>query len=507
MKGTRVAVIGAGPGGLGLGLLLRRAGIEDFVIFDRAPGVGGTWRHNTYPGAACDVPSHLYSFSFLLNPHWTTTFAAQPEILAYFEWAADVGGLRPHLRLRTGVESATWDETTRHWCVRTDTGEHWQAQVVVSAVGMFNAPAIPDLPGLADFAGPVMHSARWDHEVSLTGKRVGVVGTGASAVQIVPAIAAETARVVVFQRSAPWIMPRGDAPIGAEDQQRFATDAMAARRHRHGIYRFYEANTLTRADDPKAAAFERYARDHLESAVADVDLRTRLTPRYAIGCKRILLSDDWYPTVQRSDVEVVSEPIERVAPGGILTGGGVTGGRITGASASGGVGDGGAHDSGGRHHDLDVLVLATGFHATDYLAGVEVVGRDGRNLRDEWRTEPRAYLGTTVPGFPNLFVFYGPNTNQGGNSILIILEAQARYVLQALATLDRLGADAMEVTPAAFDAYNQEIDDALTGTLWEGCGSYFRTASGHIATQLPHPSAWFRRRARRLDPGDYSLLG
>jgi cation diffusion facilitator CzcD-associated flavoprotein CzcO len=477
-RSTRVAVIGAGAGGLALGALLRRAGVDDFVIFEKSDGVGGTWRVNTYPGAECDVPSHLYSFSFLLNPAWSKTFAGQPEILAYLEHCADVTGLRPHLRTSTAVESVSWDGTTRRWSLRTEHGDTWQAQVVVSAVGLFNAPAWPDLPGLDSFAGPVMHSARWDHGVELSGKRVGVIGTGASAIQVVPAIAGEVSHLDVYQRSSPWIVPRGDEPFTPQDKARFEADAMAARRQRHAIYRFYEGNTMVRSDDPMAAKLERYALAHLEASVADPGLRARLTPDYPIGCKRVLLSDDYYPTLLRPDVELVTDAIERVVPEGIVTAGGVV-------------------------HPLDVIVAATGFRAVDYLHGVEVVGRDGRRLHDDWASEPRAYLGMAVPGYPNFFVFYGPNTNQGGNSILLILEAQARYVVQLLAVLERTGVDALEVSTDAFDDYNLELDHDLEGTVWTACANYFRTASGHIATQLPHPASWYRRRARRVRVGDY----
>jgi cation diffusion facilitator CzcD-associated flavoprotein CzcO len=482
LRTTRVAVIGAGPGGLGLGLLLRRAGIDDFLIFEKGEGVGGTWRVNTYPGAECDVPSHLYSFSFLLKPDWSKTFAGQAEILEYLEHCADTGGIRPHLRTCTAVDSVTWNDANRRWLVHTEHGDVWEANVVVSAVGMFNAPAWPELPGLESFAGPVIHSARWDHDVELAGKRVAVVGTGASAIQIVPALAPEVAHLDVFQRSAPWVMPRGDKAFTDGDKARFAADALVARRHRHAIFRFYEGNTMVRADDAMAPAFERYARAHLEASVPDRQLRARLTPDYPIGCKRILLSDDYYPALQRPNCDLVTEGIARVVPEGIVTADSVS-------------------------HQLDVIVLATGFRTVDYLHGVDVIGRDGRRLHDEWAVEPRAYLGMTIPGYPNLFVFYGPNTNQGGNSILLILEAQARYVVQMLDALERLGIDALEVSPDAFAAYNAELDHDLEGTVWTACDSYFRTASGHIATQLPHPSSWYRRRARRVRLGDYVPVG
>lgn len=477
-RDVRVAVIGAGAGGLGLGILLLGAGIDDVVLFDRADGVGGTWRVNTYPGAECDVPSHLYSFSFALNPGWTKTFAGQAEILAYLEECAERSGVRDRVQTSTAVRSVVWDDERCRWRLRTEHGDEWTAQVVVSAVGMFNAPAWPAIAGLDAFAGPVMHSARWDHDVELAGRRVGVVGTGASAVQIVPAVAGDVAHLALFQRSAPWILPRNDRPYSDDDKLRFAADAMAARRHRKGIERFYEGNTAFRVGDPRLAGIEAFARGHLEASVADPGLRAALTPDDPIGCKRILLSDDFYAAIQQDHVELVTAPIDRVTASAVVTGD-------------------------GAEHPLDVLVLATGYRATDYLHGLEVVGRDGRRLHDDWASEPRAHLGMTVPGYPNLFILYGPNTNQGGNSILLILEAQARYVVRALRAMERDGFAALEVTDEAFTAYNRSLDDDLAGTVWTSCRSYFRTPSGHIATQLPHPAGWYRGRTHHVDLADF----
>ena len=473
-----LVVVGAGAGGLALAVLAGRAGIDDVVVLERADGVGGTWRVNTYPGAECDVPSHLYSYSFALNPGWSKTFAGQAEILAYFERCAAEAGVVDRIRTSSGVRSLRWDDDGQRWLVTTEAGDRLRARVVVSAVGTFNAPAWPDLAGLDAFAGPVLHSARWDHDVELGGHRVGVVGTGASAVQIVPAIADEVGHLDVFQRSAPWIMPRGDAPYADEARAAFAADVMAMRRHRRAFEQLYEGNTVFRIDDRRLASFERHALAHLEASVADPDLRAALTPDYPIGCKRVLLSDDYYPALQQDHVDLVTTPIREVVADGVVT-------------------------ADGEHRPLDVLVLATGYHATDYLHGIDVVGRDGRDLHAEWADEPRAHLGVAVPGFPNLFVLYGPNTNQGGNSILLILEAQARYVVQALREMHERGIDVLEVRPEVFAEYNRQLDDDLAATIWASCDSYFRTASGHIATQLPHPAAWYRRRTRRIDLDDY----
>jgi cation diffusion facilitator CzcD-associated flavoprotein CzcO len=478
---VRVAVIGAGPGGIALASLLERAGITDYVLLEKAAGIGGTWRRSTYPGAECDVPSHLYSFAFALNPDWSKSFAGQQEILDYLERCVDTAGIRDRVRCSTTVECAEWSERQRAWILHIDTGETVTADVVVSAVGMFNAIAWPDIEGLDQFGGTVMHSAEWDDAVDLGGRRVAVIGTGASAIQIVPAIAEQVSHLSVFQRSPAWIMPRRDEPFSDEDRERFRTEVLEARRLRHQIYLFYERNTLTRVDDPRRDVLEAYARAHLEASIPDPALRAELTPDYPIGCKRILVSDDFYPTLLRDDVDLVTAPIERVTPDAVVTADGVA-------------------------HDVDVIVLATGYRATDYLHGLEVVGRDGRRLREEWARDPRAYLGMTVPGYPNLFVFYGPNTNQSGNSILLIIEAQARYVVGVLEAMSRDGISSVEVRQSVTDAYNDELDEAMEGTVWlAGCANYFRTPTGRVATQLPHPSRWYVRRVRRPELDDYHL--
>jgi cation diffusion facilitator CzcD-associated flavoprotein CzcO len=478
---ARVAVIGAGAGGLALAMLLERAGITDFVLLEKADGVGGTWRRTRYPGAECDVPSHLYSYSFALNPEWSKTFAGQREILDYLERCADEAGVRDRIRCSTAVERATWCEQTRSWNLHLDDGSTLHAKVLVSAVGMFNAPSYPDLEGLDRFAGSVMHSAEWDDRVAIDGRRVGVVGTGASAIQIVPAIAGRAAHLDVFQRSPAWIMPRLDDEFSDEQKHAFRADPLSARRLRQEIYRFYERNTVVQVDDPRREVLETFARDHLEASVADPVLRAALTPDYPIGCKRILVSNDFYPALQRDDVELVTRSIDHVTPTAIVTTDGV-------------------------EHELDVIVLATGYRATDYLHGVEVRGRDGLSLHEQWAEDPRAYLGMAVPGFPNFFVFYGPNTNQAGNSILLVLEAEARYVVRAVQEMERGSIDVLEVKASVTDRYNRELDAALDGTVWvAGCHNYFRSPSGRVTTQLPHRSSWYVQRTRRVDLDDYEL--
>lgn len=476
----RVAILGAGAGGLGLAIRLRRAGIDDFVVFEAADGVGGTWRANTYPGAACDVPSLLYSYSFALKPDWSRTYATQPEILQYFEDCADRFGVRPHLRCNTPVRSARWDEPERCWRLSTEGGGTWTADVLVSALGMLRVPVVPAIDGLEKYSGKVMHSARWDHAHDLRGRRVAVVGTGASAIQIVPAIAPAVEQLHLFQRTPAWIMPRIDRPYTEEEQRRFARNPLAARRLRWDLYCGYERNTTFRAGDPREEQIRAFALARLSHRIQDPDLRARLTPDYPVGCKRVLVSSDFYPALLRENVSLVTEPIRRVTATAVET-------------------------ADGRQHTVDTIVLATGFRATEYLHGLEVVGTGGRNLSDVWAGEPRAHLGMTVSGFPNFFMLYGPNTNQGGNSIIFILEAQARYVAQAVQAMERHCLASLDVKQPVMDRYNRELDAALAQTVWAGgCRSYFQTPSGHIATQLPHPSRWYWWQTRRVRLADFA---
>ena len=471
---SRVAILGAGAGGLGLAIRLKKARMDDFVLFEASDGVGGTWRRNSYPGAACDVPSHLYSYSFALKADWTKTYAAQPEILDYFEQCAERFGIGPHLRANTRIITARWDEGAGAWTLSDVDGREYEAEVLVSALGTFNAPATPELAGLGSFTGPKFHSAEWEHEHDLGGKRVAVIGTGASAAQIVPALAPSVERITVFQRSPSWILPRSDKPFSDAQKRRFARNPIAARRHRWEIYRAFERNITFRHGDPMADQLKALALSHLDYRIKDDGLRAKLTPSYPFGCKRTLVSSDFYKAIVRENVELVTDSISHVTPQGIVT-------------------------TEGAEHDVDVIVFATGFHATSYLSGLDVIGREGRRLHDDWAEVPHAHLGMTVSGYPNFFMLYGPNTNQGGNSIIFILEAQAAYVVRALRAMRRRRAHRIDVRRNIMDAYNAQLAEALTGTVWDtGCESYFKNANGKIATQLPYPSMWYWRRTRRF---------
>lgn len=474
-------MLGAGIGGMATAVRLRRAGIDDFVVLERGDGVGGTWRWNTYPGAACDVPSHLYSFSFAPNPDWSSTYARQPEILAYLEQVADDFGIRPHLRLGRTVTAMRWSDDSSTWTVETAEGDTYEADVVVSALGTFTEPKLPDVPGLDDFEGELLHSARWDHDVAVEGRRVGVIGTGASAIQIVPEIAPVAARTTVFQRTPAWIVPRKEAPYTDEEKAAFRATPRVAKRHRGEIYRSYEERTSFQVDSPIEEVLEEFARGYLEAKVADPELRAKLTPSYRIGCKRVLPSSTYLPTMQRDDVDLVTDPIVRVVPGGVET-------------------------ADGTLHELDVLICATGFDATGWLKGIDVVGRGGQPLREAWSKGARAHLGITVSGFPNLFLLYGPNTNQPGNSLIFILEAQAAYAVRAMKAMARAGASSVDVKPEVQDAYVAAIDEAMAGTVWQsGCASYFHDEHGRVATQLPHPSRWYWRRTLQFHPDEHEI--
>ncbi len=476
----KVAIIGAGFGGLGAAVALRRAGIDDLVIIEGGDGVGGTWRRNTYPGGACDIQSHLYSYSFAPNKYWSRTYARQPEILAYLESVADDFDLRRHLMLGTTVRSVRWDPNTWSWDCRLAHAGHTStltADVIVCAVGLFGSPKQPDIQGLTGFRGTIMHTARWDHSVELAGKRVAVIGTGASGVQVVPELARIAERVTVFQRTPPWMVPKDDRPYSATELARFRRNPLAVRRTRWQIWKFQHDNTATFADDPVVAARTHIATSFLERTVADEPLRRALTPDYPFRCKRVLLGDEYYRALQEDNVELVTDPVERIAEAAVIT-------------------------AAGRAIDVDVIVLATGFETSRCLSGIEVIGAGGQRLHDRWGADPSAYLGVAVAGFPNFFMLYGPNTNQGGNSIVYILEAGARLVASAVSRVARRGGY-VEVRPEVEKRYNERLSADLERTVWTQCDSYFRSPTGRIVTQWPYTELEYARRTWRLRPREW----
>ena len=471
-----VAIIGAGAGGIAMGIKLKRAGY-DFTIYEKSDGVGGTWRDNSYPGAACDVPSHLYSFSFELNPWWSRTYATQPEILAYLERCTDQYGIRPHVRTGVAIGEARWSEGVQQWELTTADGESFNADVVVSALGMLNVPVVPDIPGAERFQGRTFHSSRWDHGKSVAGERVASIGTGASAIQYVPAIATEVEHLTVFQRTPIWITPRLDKPFTPEEQRRFARVPGAAR--------------LAPLEDLVGLRARRLPGDvgadhHANGARALVPRTQDRRPRAARAAHSRL-----------SGGLQTAADLPRLAPGVDARERSPRHRRDRGDHRAGHPDKRrrGAH----RRHDH----LRNGLSRNEYLTAVDFYGRDGRRLRDDWRGGAEAFLGLTVSGYPNLFMLYGPNTN-GVNSIIFMHEAQANYVMSALRTLRRRRVSSLDVRPRVMDRYNRRIQRAMTGTVWTaGCRTYFIGPNGKVVTQLPYSGGRYWLRTRFLRSWQY----
>lgn len=477
-----VGVIGAGPGGLALGILLKKAGFRDFTIFDREDGVGGTWRINTYPGLACDVKSHLYSYSFDLNSGWSRLWSAQPEILAYFERCARRYRLAPHLALNTEITAAHWEPGPGTWRLSTAAGAEYRFDIVVSAVGLFTRPLQPNLVEEEPFTGTVLHSARWDHSVSLAGRRVAVLGTGSTASQLVPALARVAEQVYSVQRSPTWILPKPDRAYTGREHWMFARVPLAKRIYRTRLWLRSEANiSVIENGSDKTREFKAIALKQLESVVADDELRAKLTPDHPLGCKRLVFSSEFIPALTRPNVAVVASPARALRSRSLVT-------------------------EDGTELDVDVVVCATGYAAADYLGQIDVVGEDGVTLRETWRDGAHAYLGMAIPGFPNFFMLYGPNTNVGSNSVIFMLEAQARYVVRALKHLRRRRKRYLAVKPAVMARFIADIDRWMRGTVWlTRCSSYFRAPGGRVVTQWPRSARAFWTMTRRFRAADYTF--
>jgi len=483
---TRIAVIGAGHSGICMGMQLKRAGIHDFVILEKGATLGGTWRDNTYPGASCDAPSFLYSFSFAQKTDWSRRFAWQSELLAYAVECAVQSDLLRHTRFNAEVTAASFDDSRSLWRITLSSGETVEAQFLVTGVGQLHRPAVPAIAGRDSFAGAQFHSARWDHGVDLAGKRVAVIGNAASAVQFVPQVAPLAAQLIVFQRSANWLMPRKDRLYSPRLHRWMARWPWLARaRHQFQWFFFGEMQLTPLMKQVRVVQWLATLKSkmHLRRQVKDPVLRAKLTPDYPIGAKRVLFNDDYYPTLNRSNVRLVTDGIERIEPEGVRA-------------------------RSGEFFAADVIIYATGFQATDFLAPMAITGAGGRRLREEWQAGAHAYLGMTVSGFPNLFMLYGPNTNLGHNSILVMIEAQVGYILDAIRQMDARKLQRLDVRRTVMEAYNDSLRKDLAKSVWAADKqSWYKLADGTITNNWPHSTIRYRKLLRAADLGAYDVGG
>ena len=481
MKATRrVLIIGSGFGGLGLAIRLKRAGIETFTILEKGTTLGGTWRDNTYPGAACDVASMLYSFSFEPKADWTRKWSGQAEIHAYMEECARRNDLQRHIRFGVEVASARFDEASGTWTVHTTAGEELVADVLVSGVGQLHRPQIPKLPGLDSFRGPSFHSARWDHDVPLAGKRVGVIGNAASAIQFIPEIAKEVDHLTIFQRSANWMIARGDRPFKPWETWVFKNVPGALRAYRAFIWGMAELllYPVMRQRPAFAKLYTKWAMQNLETNITDPKLRALLTPDYPIGGKRILIHDDFFPALNRPNVELVTSPITRITENGIVT----------------------ADET---VREMDVLIFATGFRTNPFLSPMRIEGLSGRSLETDWAHGARAYYGLTMTGYPNFFMLYGPNTNLGHNSIIFMLECQIEYVMNAIQWLIRDDLKYVDLRPEVMETFNEQLQRDLATTSWAAAPESWYKDAGRITNNWPYSTFDYWRRTRAMVHAEY----
>ncbi len=481
----RVVIVGAGFSGIGMAARLRSMGIDDFVVLDRGNDLGGTWRDNSYPGCCCDVPSNLYSYSFALNPDWSRSFPSQGEIWDYLRACVDRFGVGGHLRYGRAVDEARWDELARRWVVRCAGGEEYAAPVLLWATGSLSEPSIPEFPGLKDFRGKVFHSARWEHGFELAGKRVCVVGTGASAVQFVPQIAPDVEHLYLHQRTPPWIVPRRDRPVSRLHKLVYRRFPATQRLSRFRIYAIFESllSVFVGHGERRKGAVRKMALDHLAKQVPDGALRAKLTPRYEPGCKRLLLSDDYYPALSRSNVEVVASPVASFTAHEVV-----------------------GHD--GIARPVDVVIMGTGFDAAEPPYAEHIVGKDGVRLSEVWKTTGvEAYVGSALTGFPNLFLMIGPNSTLAHNSMIYMIESHINYIASALAFMSRPGVHTVEVKPSVQQRYNERLQARLEHSVWVegGCGSWYLDHRGRNTTLWPDHTWKFRRLTRQFHPGEYTV--
>lgn len=484
---VRVAVIGSGFGGLGAAVRLRRAGVTDFVVLERREAVGGTWHDNTYPGCACDVPSHLYSFSFAPNPEWPRNFSGQEHIRAYLENVADTFGLRQHIRFDSEVELMSWDPEVLHWNITVSRGRQLTADFVVSATGPLSDAKIPDVPGLEGFRGKVFHTARWDHDYDLRGKRVAVIGTGASAIQVVPAIQPEVESLTLFQRTPAWVMPRADRRITRFEHALHGRIPATRYLRRQLLWGIRELQVSAFAKHPNVLGLvEKLASAHMKRAVKDPLLRRKLTPDYRIGCKRILLSNNYYPALVRPNVDLVASGLKEIRGNTLVA-------------------------SDGTEAEVDAVIFGTGFHVTDMPIAQRIKGANGTSLAEEWSDGMEALRGCSASGFPNFMTVIGPNTGLGNSSMILMIEAQLNYMTDYVKKLETLGGThgkvALDARPEAVDAWNAHIQDRMRRSVWNtGCDSWYLDANGRNTTVWPGTTAEFRSVTREVRLEEYDVM-
>jgi len=480
----RVAIIGSGFSGLGMAIALKQSGESSFVVFEKDAGVGGTWRVNNYPGCACDVQSHLYSYSFEPNPNWTRMFAPQPEIRAYLEHCARKYNVMPHLRLQHTVSETRWSETQQLWMIRDSNGREYTANALVAGIGGLSTPSIPDIKGLANFSGKVFHSQQWDHDYSLNGKRVAVIGTGASAIQFVPQIQPRVKQLDLYQRTPPWILPKPDRAITATEHRFFQRFPLLQKLWRGIIYSQLETRVLGFAVSPKIMALPRtLAQHHIRSQIKNPVLQRKVTPDYMLGCKRVLISDDYYPSLTQANVDVITTGIREINSTGVLT-------------------------TDGQQRDVDAIILGTGFRISDFVPRGMIFGRNAVDIVEEWRDGPQVYKGICASGFPNLFFLMGPNTGLGHSSMVYMIESQIRYTMDALTQMKRNGWRSLDVKPDVQANYNRSVQGTLGHSVWNagGCSSwYLHPVTGRNTTLWPGFTFSYRHQTREFDADAYRI--
>ena len=478
-----VLIVGGGFAGIGMAIRLEQEGVSDFLLVEQEDGIGGTWRDNHYPGCACDVPAPLYSFSFAPNPEWSRLYAGYAEIRRYIEDCVDEYGVRGRIRTSAQLTSAAWDDDDQLWRCEINGEEQLTARVLIGALGGLTKPSIPDLGGLGTFTGHVFHSARWDHGVDLKGKRVAVVGTGASAIQIVPEIAREAAQVDVYQRTPPWVLPKIDFAFGAAAKRLFKTVPLTQKALRGAIYAIHESVAVGNTIEPRLhAPLEAWAKSHIRRQIRDRELRRAVTPDYRIGCKRILISNDWYSTLDKDHVELIPHGVDAVTPQGVV--------------------------ADGAERPADAIVLATGFRPTDLLTPLELKGRGGADVNDTWREAIHAHRGTTIAGFPNLFILTGPNSGTGHQSQLYMIECQHEYVLGALRAMLDEGLASVDVRAQAEAHFNDRVQARMQRTVWlrGGCSSWYLDPNGRNVTLWPSFTFQYRAATAKFDRHNYDAV-